>query len=51
MLKQRLLKLVIALALMVAATGASSVVADSLGFSTASPAFACEDAGTSGGGC
>jgi len=51
MLKQRLLKLVIALALMVAATGASSVVADSLGLSATSPVFACDNPSSSGGGC
>lgn len=51
MLKQKLLKFVLALALMVAATGASSVVADSFGLSATPPAFACDKPGSSGGGC
>ncbi len=51
MLKHRLIKLVIALALMIAATGASSIVADSFGLEGSPPVFACDDAGDSGGGC
>ncbi|MBN1993746.1 MAG: hypothetical protein JW953_13675 [Anaerolineae bacterium] len=51
MLKQRIIKLVIGLALLVAVAGGTGIVVDSLGASITSPAHACNSSGTSGGGC
>ncbi len=51
MLKQRIIAVVAALALFVAAAGVSGVVADQLGFSVTPSAYACPASGGSGGGC
>jgi hypothetical protein len=50
MLKRHLTALMIALALTLATVGASTIVADALGFSLTSQAQACNGQG-SGGGC
>ena len=50
MLKHRILTVVTAVALMIAVTGASGIVADKLGLSVTSQAYACNTHG-SGGGC
>ena len=49
MLKKRIVNLVVALALLAAAVGASTVVADELGLGVTPQAFACNSGG--GGGC
>lgn len=57
MLKQRLIAVLTGIALMMAVAGVSGVVADSLGLSVTSPAYACGSSGChcngsgSGGGC
>ena len=51
MLKKRIIAVVAALALFVAAAGVSGVVADSLGFSVTAATYACPTSGGSGGGC
>ena len=51
MLKQRIIKVVVGLALLAAVTGSSGIVADSLGLQGTSPAHACNASGQSGGGC
>ena len=51
MLKKRLFAIVTAVALMVAITGASGVVADQLGFEATPSAYACSNGGGGGGGC
>lgn len=48
-MKQRLLKVVVGLALLLALVGASGVVADSVGLPTTPQAYACPHTG--GGGC
>ncbi len=50
MLKQRIVKVIVGLALL-AAVGGTGVVADSFGLVTISQAHACSAAGSSGGGC
>lgn len=50
MLKKRIVVVLTGLALLAAVTGAS-LVADSFGLSTTSPAHACQAGGSSGGGC
>jgi hypothetical protein len=51
MLKQRLIKVVVGLALLAAVAGSSGVVADSLGLSVTPQVHACNNVGSSGGGC
>ena len=51
MLKQRIINVVVAIALIAAVTGASGIVADALGLSGTSQAFACQEPASSGGGC
>jgi hypothetical protein len=51
MFKQRMIRVVAGLALLVAGIGASGVVIDALGYSGTLPAHACNSAGSSGGGC
>lgn len=51
MFKQRMIKVVVGLALLIAVTGSAGIVADSLGLSLTSSAHACSSAGSSGGGC
>ena len=51
MLKQRIIKVVVGLALLAAVAGSSGIVADSLGLAITSPAHACNDPSGSGGGC
>jgi hypothetical protein len=51
MLKQRIIRIVVGLALLVAVTGGAGIVADSLGHAGTLPAHACNSTGTSGGGC
>jgi len=48
-MKQRLLKVVVGLALVLTLAGASGIVADSLGLSTTAQVYACNSGG--GGGC
>ncbi len=50
MLKKRIFTAIAAIALMIAVTGASGVVADQLGFEMTPQAHACGSAG-SGGSC
>ncbi len=49
MVKQRIKTIAIAVALMLALTGVSGIIAESLGISVTQPVFACNDPGTSGG--
>jgi hypothetical protein len=51
MLKQRMIRVVVSLALVAAGIAGSGVVVDALGYSGTSPAHACNSAGSSGGGC
>ena len=51
MLKQRIIKVVVGLALLAAVAGSSGIVADSLGLTVTSPAHACNEPSGSGGGC
>jgi hypothetical protein len=51
MFKQRMIRVVVGSALLVAGIGASGLVADMLGSSGTLPAHACNSAGSSGGGC
>ena len=49
-MKQRLLKVVVGLALVLTLAGVTGIVADSLGLSTTAQVYACPGHG-SGGGC
>ena len=51
MLKQRMIKIVVGLALPAAVTGSAGLGVDSFGLAATSPAHACSSAGSSGGGC
>jgi hypothetical protein len=51
MLKQRIVRVMVGLALLAAVAGSSGIIADSLGAPATSPAHACNGSGTSGGGC
>ncbi len=51
LLKKRIYSLIVAVALLVAITGASGIVADSLGFDFTPQAHACSTGGGGGGGC
>jgi|GEM_PF-2244568 len=50
MLKQQVIKVVLAIALLLGGFGVWNFAADPLGLPSAPPAFAC-DASTAGGGC
>ena len=50
-MKQRLLKVMVGLALVLTLAGASGIVTDSLGLSTTPQVYACGIGGGSGGGC
>jgi hypothetical protein len=51
MLKQRMIKVLVGLALLLTVAGSTGIVADAVGLSVTSPAFACQNGGGSGGGC
>lgn len=51
MFKQRMIRVVVGLALLAAGVVGSGVAVDALGYSGTSPAHACNSAGSSGGGC
>ncbi len=52
MFKKRFISFIVGIALLIAVTGASGIVADSLGLSVTPQAFACNGAsGGSGGDC
>ncbi len=51
MLKQRIYKVIVGLALLAAVTGSTGIVADSLGLAATSQAHACNSTGGAGGGC
>lgn len=51
MLKQRIYKVIVGLALLAAVAGSTGIVADSLGLDVTSQAHACQGGGSSGGGC
>ena len=51
MLKKRIIAVMAALALLLAVVGSTGIVADSLGQSVTTPAFACPNPGGAGGGC
>ena len=51
MLKKRIIKWVIAAALLVAVTGGVGIVADQLGLPVTASAHACATGSSSGGGC
>ena len=51
MLKKRIIAVMTALALLLAVTGSTGIVADSFGLSVTSPAHACQTPSGSGGGC
>lgn len=50
-LKQRIIAMVLGLALLAAIVGSAGVVADELGLSLTREAHACNVSGSSGGGC
>jgi hypothetical protein len=49
MIKKRIIAVITGIALLVAVTGASGIVADALGLSMTAQAYACENPGGSGG--
>lgn len=51
MLKQRIFKFVVRLALLAAIAGSAGMVADGLGVSVTPGAYACQNPSSSGGGC
>lgn len=51
MLKQRLIVVIASIALLLAVAGVSGVVADSFGLAGTTAVHACNNAGSSGGGC
>lgn len=51
MLKQRFLAVLTGIALLLAVIGSTGIVADSLGMTVTSPAHACNNPSSSGGGC
>jgi len=51
LLKQRIIKVIVGLALLAAVAGSTGIVADSLGHSVTPQVHACASGGTSGGGC
>jgi hypothetical protein len=51
MLKQRIYKVIVGLALLAAVTGSSGIVADAFGLNVTGQAHACSNPSSSGGGC
>jgi len=51
MLKQRIVRVIVGLALLATVAGSAGVMADSLGLVVTSQAHACQNGGSSGGGC
>jgi len=51
MFKQRIFKVIVGLALLAAVAGSAEVVADSLGLAVTPQTHACQNGGSSGGGC
>ena len=51
MLKNRIVNWVVAVAVLVAVTGGSGLVADQLGWAVTARAHACASSSSSGGGC
>ena len=51
MLKKYTVRLIVAIALLIAVTGSSGLVADSLGLDLTPAAHACQTSGNGGGGC
>ena len=51
MVKQRMIKVLVGLALLLAVAGSTGIVADAVGLPVTSPAHACQGSGGSGGGC
>lgn len=51
MLKQRIITVLAGLALLLAVAGSAGGVADSLGLAVTPHAHACQNSGSSGGGC
>jgi len=51
MLRKRIIAVIVGIALMIAVTGVSGIVADSLGLSMTPPVSACDQGAGSGGGC
>ena len=51
MLKKRLIAVIAGIALLAAVAGSSGIAADALGLQITPQAHACQEAGTSGGGC
>ena len=51
MLKKRIIAVLAGFALLLAVTGSSGIVADSLGLPVTTPAYACPNGSGSGGGC
>lgn len=50
-MKKRIIAVVAGIALLLATTGISGVVADTLGYTITSPVHACNSSGSAGGGC
>jgi hypothetical protein len=51
MLKQRIVRVIVGLALLATVVGSTGIVANELGLSIVPQAFACENPSSSGGGC
>ena len=51
MLKQRIVRVIVGLALLAAVIGSSGIVADELGLSVTPQVHACQNPSGSGGGC
>jgi hypothetical protein len=51
MLRKRLISLIAGIIVMLAVTGVSGIVADSLALTVTPHAYACEASGSAGGGC
>jgi hypothetical protein len=51
MLKQYVIKVLVGVALLLAVAGSVGVVADELGWTVTPGVFACQNSGSSGGGC
>jgi hypothetical protein len=51
MLKKRIIAVITGVALLLAVAGASGIALDSLGLDVTMPVSACQNGGSSGGGC
>jgi hypothetical protein len=51
MVKKRVVAVITGLALLLGAIGATGIAADGLGVTVTTPAHACSNSGSSGGGC